>query len=343
MLKHSFPLFDVAGTSYEMGYAYGAQAHFLIDKYLLWIEMQSGLSREVLATRARAFLPLLESFSPRFVDEVRGLADGAQLSFGEALLCQVRMEAAQVPREGCTAFAVTGSATADHQPLAGQNQDMSAEMLEFAVLVHVKPSDGRPRALMLTFAGQLGYHGMNQHGVAQFANQLYNYEWQLGLPHYPLKRAMLEQSTVAECLALLERHRVCSAGNVVLCDGSGHIADVEVRPERAVVFPDTDVDSRIHTNHYLVPEFVEYETGFLPDSCPRLDRMRGLIEQEWGSITVDSIKRALADHDGHPSAICRHGGEGLHSICGYIAEPAQGLFHVRFGHGCLGTWQAYEV
>jgi hypothetical protein len=343
MLGHRFPFIEVSGTSYEMGYAYGAQARALIGKYILWIEMQSGASRVALAERAMAFLPLMQRLSPRFVEEVHGLADGAELSFGEALLCQARMEAANVASEGCTAFAVTRSGTADHQPLAGQNQDMPPEMLDLAIVVRLKPSDGRPRAVMLTFAGQLGYHGMNQHGVAQFANQLYNYEWRLGLPHYPLKRAMLEQASVGECLALFERHRVCSAGNVVVCDGNGEIADIEVRPEQAVVFPDQEDDLRLHTNHYLVPEFTAYETHTLPDSCPRLDRMRTLIKENWGAITVERMKLALADHDGHPSGICRHGGEGLHSICGYIAEPGKGLFHVRFGHGCLGTWQSYAV
>ena len=34
---------------------------------------------------------------------------------------------------------------------------------------------------------------------------------------------------------------------------------------------------------------------------------------------------------------------GCTPISGYIAEPAQGVLHVRRGHGCLGTWQTYVV
>jgi hypothetical protein len=33
----------------------------------------------------------------------------------------------------------------------------------------------------------------------------------------------------------------------------------------------------------------------------------------------------------------------MHSIAGYIAEPARGLLHIRCGHGCLGAWQSYQV
>ena len=43
-----------------------------------------------------------------------------------------------------------------------------------------------------TFAGQLGYMGMNEHGVGHFANALGNAAWQPGLSHYPLKRRCFE-------------------------------------------------------------------------------------------------------------------------------------------------------
>ena len=55
------------------------------------------------------------------------------------------------------------------------------------------------------------------------------------------------------------------------------------------------------------------------------------------------MKEILADHDGGTCAICRHGGVRMHSIAGYIAEPARGLLHVRRGHGCNGAWTAYRV
>jgi isopenicillin-N N-acyltransferase-like protein len=195
---------------------------------------------------------------------------------------------------------------------------------------------------MLTFAGQLGYMGMNEYGVAQFANGLCDYEWRLGLPHYPLKRVMLETRTVDECVDLLTQFQPCSAANVVLCDGQGRIADVEVRPHGVARFRDEHPDRILHTNHYLTPELSAYGTDY-PDSLPRLDRFRALVELNWGRITVDTMKDILADHKGDPAAICRHGAMGRYSIIGYIAEPAKELFHVRRGHGCLGTWTAYKV
>lgn len=343
MTVHKFPLIEVSGSSYEMGYQHGEQAADLIRQYILWIETLTHMSRDVLCRNAMAFLPVMETLSPYLVEEARGLADGAGISFEEAVLCQARTEAAHVSEGGCTTFALTGSATADCQPLAGQNQDLEPEYADVAILLRVKPDDGRPRALMFTFAGQLGYAGMNQYGLAHFNASLYDYRWQFGLPRQPLKRVMLEKRGVDECLSLIAQHRTCSAANVVLCDGQGRITDVELRPEGIAVFQDEHADCCLHTNHYLTPQFASYETDSLPDSRPRLDRMRALVRENWGRITVETLKEILADHQGDPGGICRHGERGWHSIAGYIAEPGRGLLHVRRGHGCLGTWQTYAV
>ena len=124
MSNHTFPLIEVSGNSYEMGYQHGTQATDLIERYLLWIEMLTGKSRDVLCSSAIKFLPFFEKFSLPYVEEIRGLAKGADISFEEAMLCQVRDEGAYTNNDGCTAFALKGSATADSQTLAGQNQDL---------------------------------------------------------------------------------------------------------------------------------------------------------------------------------------------------------------------------
>lgn len=153
---HAFPLVAVSGTAYEMGFQHGQQAGELIRKYLLWIEKSTGRSRAELGRNARAFEPFIQRLNPRYHDEVRGLAQGADLPYEEALLCQVRGEAVNARPEGCTAFALTGAATAGGHPIAGQNQDLPPEFSDLGIVLHLKPSDGRPRAITFTFAGQLG-------------------------------------------------------------------------------------------------------------------------------------------------------------------------------------------
>lgn len=341
---YHFPLVEVSGPPRQMGRQHGEQAAPLIAGYLAWIEKTTGKDRDELGRRARAFEPFIDAINPLLLDEVRGLAEGAAISYDHALLCQARGEAARAPLpEGCTAFALTGAATHRGRTLAGQNQDLPPEFSDLGIVLHLKPSDGRPRAITFTFAGQLGYMGMNHLGVAHFANGLGDAQWQLGLPHYPLKRTLLEKADLPACLDLLQNHRMTSPANMVFCDGQGRIADVEIRPEGIALYADEHPDRRLHTNHYLTPEYAPHETHRMADSVPRLARVRELVAAQWGAIDVAAMQNILADHRGDPGAICRHGEGGSHSICGYIAEPDQGLFHVRRGHGCLGSWRTYAV
>lgn len=342
MVVHTFPLLEVHGSAYEMGRQHGEQAAGLIQRYLLLIERITGQPRDLLCRHALRFLPLMRALSEAFVTEVRGLADGAGISFEEALLCQVRAEAGNA-WEGCTAFALRGEATKDGRVLVGQNQDLPPEFGDVSILLRIRPNDGRPRALLYTFAGQLGYFGMNAHGVANYANALYDFRWQPGLAHYPLKRAILEQRTVQDCVALFQEHRVCSAANTILCDGQGQILSLEIRPEGVALYAGEHPDAIIHTNHYLSAEFRPLEGGSLPDSLARYRRMSELVRAHWGQITVKTLQTFLADHEGDPAGICRHGAVSMHTTSGHIAEPEKGLLHIRRGHGCLGSWETYEV
>src|SRR4051812_17131039 len=111
MIGHTFPLLEVAGSAYEMGYQHGAQAAGLIERYLRLTARLTGKPRDLLCRNAMTLLPFMQALSPAFVTEIRGLADGAGISFEEAVLCQARAEAGRISEGGCTAFVMTGSAT----------------------------------------------------------------------------------------------------------------------------------------------------------------------------------------------------------------------------------------
>lgn len=93
----TFPLVEVSGSSYQMGYKHGAQVGELVSSNLVWIDKLTGVPREVLCRNAMSFLPRIRALSPSLVVEIKGLADGAGISFEEAVLCQARAEAAKAP------------------------------------------------------------------------------------------------------------------------------------------------------------------------------------------------------------------------------------------------------
>jgi isopenicillin-N N-acyltransferase like protein len=114
--------------------------------------------REGLLARAMKFLPSLDAFAPQLVEEVRGIADGAGLSFAEALLVNVRAEVIGLTTtdQFCTAFAIDRSGTANRSVLSGQNLDQHPLNRDLMIILHVEPDAG-PAMLMCTFAGLVGY------------------------------------------------------------------------------------------------------------------------------------------------------------------------------------------
>ena len=238
-----------------------------------------------LEARALTFLPAFEAFAPHLVEEIRGIAEGAGVAFATALLVNVRAEVAgvtgvragSVQVEGCTAFAAGQGATARGDVLIGQNQDQAPEMEAFGVVVRVRPEDGPP-AVMATFGGLVGYPGLNGEGVAHVQNALANGAWRHALPHYPLKRVLLEQGSVEGCLGVFDRAPLASCGNYVLADGRGRIVDVESTPDGyAVLEPEEGL--LVHANHFRSDRFRPQERLLksLPNSAPRTARLQALL------------------------------------------------------------------
>ena len=340
-----FPYIQVSGTAYHMGAEYGRQCQPQINCFLEML--MAGRDRGQTLRRTRVFAPHFDHHVPQFVEQVRGLADGAGISFEEALLIQIRGEIDQGGSgPACTVFAVGPGVTASGQVLIGQNADLTDQFERIGVVLHLIPKSG-PQILMWTFGGLLGYHGMNSQGVAQFANALGGGPgWRLALPHYPIKQQMLQKQTVAECLEVLDQIPVCSSGNYVLTGGCGRIIDVELTPEGYTMHDDEGENFIVHTNHFLSPRFASPHTDAqsLKDSFPRLCRLQRLIRDHAGQLCVEQLQQLLADHDNHPVSICRHrtADDATKTTACLIAEPEAGKFHVGCGNPCEKRFATYQ-
>ena len=350
MTETTYPYLRVMGTPYQMGVQHGKQerdrVHRFLDMILSGAVRGDTTRREVLG-RTRAFLPLFERSVPRLLPEIRGLADGAGISFEEALLLQILGAIGNARAEGCTTFVISGKGTAHGRILIGQTSDMGPEQEEVGMVLHLVPEEG-PRILMWTFGGHLGYHGMNSAGVAHFANALGGGPPRRpGLPHYPVKRKMLEQETVAQVLRVLDTHPVCSSGNYVVTGADGTIEDVELTPEGYAALGDAGEGFIVHSNHFLSSRFRSQETdaASTPSSFPRYERIRQLILAQYGQLTVEIMQRIMSDHENQPLSICRHPqvGDSGKTVACLIAEPEQGRFHVCRGNPCANDFATHEV
>lgn len=353
-MPEQYPFIEASGSPIELGRQHGEQAAAQIDGYLDFLAHSMRLTREQLRQRAMRFLPLFEKFCPDLVVEMTGLAEGAKLEFADTIVAQMRGELAQVADGGCTTFAIGPSGTVTRTTFVGQTSDNPPELEQFGYVLKLRPT-GKPQVLMWTFGGMFGYHGINEHGVSQFANALGGGPpWKFALSHYPLKRLILEQRSVADVLALMQSFPVCSNGNYMLADGTGAILDVELTSDGPFLIEDNDAGFLVHSNHYLCTEHA-CDANFqhsLSDSFPRLDRMKSLVSEKFGSITLADVQRFLSDHHGHPVSICRHPHEGPSesmlgnagkTVAALIAEPQERRLHIARGNPCENPFATFSL
>jgi isopenicillin-N N-acyltransferase-like protein len=349
----NYPLIRASGPPLELGRRHGARAARPIRAFVDYLADSLGVTHAELCRRALRFQPLFERYCPQLLDEIQGLAQGAEIDFALALAVQIRGELGLVPDDACTSFVIGPRGTADGNILIGQTSDTPAEIEQFAYVLHLEP-DNRPPLLMWTFGGMLGYHGINAAGVGQFANSLGGGPaWKFALPHYPLKRLLLECTTASAALELFQTIPVCSNGNYVLC-AEGEIADVELTSNGPQVLRDEGRGFLAHANHFLCGGEACRENfdRSLPDSFARQDRIVRLIEERFGTLTVGDLARILSDHEGFPVGICRHPHQGAgdrvlpntgKTVAAIIAEPAHGRLHVARGNPCENPFVTFSI
>jgi isopenicillin-N N-acyltransferase-like protein len=371
MVTTAFQHIRTRGQPFERGRQYGDQAGDVIARFVDRVvegarRRRPELTRDDVLRRTLAFEPLYEAFAPHLVEEIRGVAAGARIGFAEALLCNVRGEingllaledepraASAAGEGGCTAFALGRSATRRGEVLAGQNSDQGPDAIDVSVVLTVEPDDAPP-LVIFTHAGEIGYHGLNGAGVAHFANAVPPAgPWRRAMPHYLMKRVLLEQRDVEGCLAVMRGARVASPANYVLADRTGRLLDVEMALDRVEMVEPRD-DVVVHANHYEHPALAHLNAGAsglanwegdspLARSTCRSERLAEIAREGRGRLDVEQVKLALADHAGAGTTICAHDASYMVTAASLIAEVDHGRLHVSYGNPCAGHWTTYAL
>ncbi len=176
------PLVRVSGTHREMGRQMGEacrkQVQHSIEnsrKLVSDAYVQLELTWEGAQIQARKYIPFAQERYQQYVDEMIGIAEGANVTFEDVAVVNsmeaVTSDALHLTR--CTSLAVNDDRTADGHVLLAHNEDWVPEDEDDVFIVHAKPKS-EPPFLAMTYGGLLPNIGFNAHGIAQLC--------ELGLP-----------------------------------------------------------------------------------------------------------------------------------------------------------------
>jgi isopenicillin-N N-acyltransferase-like protein len=319
-------LIEISGAPFERGRQYGVQAEPEIKAGITHYAAQVralGLGDRELAAVVEGYLPAINDFEPRYVEEMRGIAAGAGVEFHHVVMINARTEVLKlainpglreglfgsVEPDGCTALVVAPSATADRRLIHAHNWDWKVASAEASVVLRIRRDDG-PDILSFAEAGALSRFGFNALGIAITGNYLEcdrDYT-QVGVPLGLIRRRVLEQSHFALALQAAYATRKSGSNNIVVShSGGGLIFNFECAPNETFLVEPRD-GVLTHANHWQSPVALAklQERGVLstPDSLYRDRRLRQLVEDKIGALTVDHIKAALLDDWQSPWSIC---------------------------------------
>lgn len=304
----------VRGTPYERGRTYGESCReeigLSIKGYQRLYEDMKGISWEEARKISEYYVSLTRDFEPDYVEEMQGIADGANLDLLDIAALNVRTEImyAQTEKAGvteCTCLSVMAPATKDGHVIAAQNWDYSLLLRDSVVIVHVYQEDKPNFVMVAEGAGMIGGIGMNDRGIAVLLNALKTPVPCHGIPFHVRLRAMLEAETLSDAY-VKGSHAPTSVGNLIATHKDGVAIGFEMDAETVEpLIPEDGV--LMHTNHYIGPKlYLTRDVNHMGSTYIRLQRLKTLVKECYGKITVEDIMRMLSDHAGYPYSICDH-------------------------------------
>jgi isopenicillin-N N-acyltransferase-like protein len=303
---------EASGSNREIGRAIGEAAREQIAELLAAYEenhaAMCGLRFADAMEQAAAYVAAGRRYLPQYVDELDGIAEAAGVpmlalavaNLGEEFTCNG--DPAGTPAPGhCTNVSIAQAP----RVVAGHNEDWYARDVETYVVARITTTDGTQIVTAMP-AGEIGFTGVNSHGIANAANTVYANDSRVGLPNYFVCRWMLEARTLEEAWERACHPARARGANHHMADAAGRIWDVETSATAAATIV---ADGHFaHTNHYLAPEMAAYEVSTSQGSRLRHGRATELLEEgvARGDEPAELVARILTDHANAPFSICSH-------------------------------------
>jgi hypothetical protein len=320
------PVLILKGSDYEMGLQYGKQAASYLEKTreAKWASALQRFSREEVLRALKANQYYIKSYTPEWVDFMRGMADGAAaagrpLTYTDVLLMNCTLpdpktstyppgaEKDSLPPKGCSVASAWGSTTKDGRLIGIDTLDTSE--VPHAVVIAAFPDKGNAY-LCGADAGEIGDHFlMNNKGIflgnsggggsPRPEDEDYGIGWSCSLPYL-----VRFSSTAGEARDRILRWKINVPENFHCVDTTGGAFLVEKTPALQSVRKPGDFgekDFLFSTNNYLTEkmkvtkkgDFVGAHGGFGVYASPRNKMIWDMLHNYHGQIDVEFAKMIL--------------------------------------------------
>jgi isopenicillin-N N-acyltransferase-like protein len=301
--------------------------------------------------QARKYLPFAQERYPQYVDEMMGIAEGADVIFEDLVVINameaVTMDALHLTR--CTSMAVNDERTADGHVLLAHNEDWVPEDEDDVFIILANPKHDPP-FLAMTYGGLLPNIGFNAYGIAQLCDSVYPNDSRIGTPRTVVSRAVLASKTPDEAIRHMLSAQRAAGYNHMLVHESGELYSVEVSARRFGILYGDD-GYIVHTNHYLSENMqqVEREPEDLVASRIRYFRALRMVKRQEEQHTIKTLQSIQRDHVNFSNSICNHSIDASNpldrekTVNAMVIDLTAREMHIAWGNPCENPYHTYHL
>jgi hypothetical protein len=303
-------------------------------------------------------------------ERLQGIAAGANVPLRRLALCSA-MEAvlsdltkvtAPAVSAGCTAIALTGSASRNGDPILAHNFDYLPVLQPFYFIRRTLPAQGLRSVELALMPLPGAVDGVNEAGLAITCN--YAYAVDAGTPGPTITMLIAEAlsrcRTVEEVCDWFQSTPRVGGGLLMLGDAAGTIAAVEIS-NSTVKVREPVTDRLSHTNRYCHPDMARFELDATSthgarspaslrggrvhhSSDVRSRRLTRLLHNN--TFDVEDVRQMMSDHgeDGTPTSdtVCMHGNY-WHTTASIQLLPSTRRLRASFSPTCVADYQDFDV
>ncbi|MCO5196002.1 MAG: C45 family peptidase [Anaerolineae bacterium] len=356
----TLPILNLHGTPFEQGLLHGRQLRdAILHNVALYRErfwLESHIAWPDILDRAARYLQAIEIQNANYAAGMAGIAAGSGVDLNVIAALNVRYEILYHEfsvihgADGCTAFVIEPSRSADNQLYFAQNWDWIPDTA--CAVVRTTDTNGHV-TLVFTEAGIFGGKiGINNAGLGLMINGLNSTtdNWaSLEKPFHVRCYEILQQQTFDDAVAVItDTRRACSA-NYIIGHRDGQVVNLETAPD-AIRATHCRNGCLVHTNHFIDPESMGIQVVRRVGSFTvhRLNRAETLINGN-RRISQADIEAILSDHDGYPNAVCQHRDpndpphEWVVTVSSLILNLTRGMLYATDGTPCTHPFAAIAL
>ena len=357
MNNRQLPIIRINGTHLQMGCQIGEARreqvkHSIENARVLLADAyeQLQLTWDGATIQSRKYIPFAEERYPKYVEELKGIAQGANVSFDDVAIVNameaVTMDALHLTK--CTSMAVNQERTCNDHVLVAHNEDWVPEDEDDVYMIHARPIDEAP-FLAMTYGALLPNIGLNAYGIAQCCDSVYPSDSRIGIPRVLVSRAVLAARTPGEAISHTLIRQRAAGYNHLIAHESGELYNVEVSARRFALLSTQD-GMLAHTNHYLDPQMqaIETDTDELISTRVRYFRALHLLNLT-PKHTFHTLQAIQRDHVNHPDSICNHANlaenplDREKTITALVIDLTNRQIHATSGNPCTNTYFTYQL